>query len=483
MKKKLGCLSAIALAVLFLVVFLIRGCFAENIENRSEAHKNNEVNKTEVWTCAMHPFIRSNKPGKCPICGMALIPLKEEDKDSNSPILTLSPEAVKLAEVQTTPVERKIAQAEVRMTGKIEYNETKTVTISTRFSGRIEKLYLNYLGVHLNKGDHIAELFSPDLNILQRELILTKNNLDMAEKTEDKSIVENKLLTFEAAKNKAKIWGLTDDQVNSILSKHAITQTLNLYSPISGIVIKQNFLQGQYFKEGDTLFTISDTTGLWLLLDAYEQDISFLRYGQKVEFSVEAYSGKKFYGTIAFISPILDEQTRTIKVRVVVNNKNGMLKPGMFANAVVFSKLGEKGIVISPDLKGKWISPMHPEIIKDEPGKCDICGIDLVSAEKFIQNDTTLTQKVILPLVIPSTAPLITGKRAVVYVETKPDTYEGREVVLGSKVGNYYIINEGLKEGEKVVTNGNFKIDSELQILAKPSMMNQPQESIKNNNR
>ncbi len=483
MKNKLGWLSAIALAVLLLVVFLIRWCSVANIENKPEEDKSSEKSKVETWTCAMHPFIRSNKPGKCPICGMTLIPLKEEDKDSNSPVLTLSSEAVKLAEVQTSTVERKIAQAEVRMTGKIEYNETKTLTISTRFSGRIEKLYLNYLGVHLNKDDHIAELFSPDLNILQRELILTKNNLDTAEKAEDKSILENKLLTFEAAKNKAKIWGLTEEQVSDILSKHTITQTLNLYSPISGVVIKQNFLQGQYFKEGDTLFVISDTSELWLILDAYEQDISLLRYGQKVEFLVEAYPGKFFYGTIAFISPILDEQTRTIKVRVVVNNKNGMLKPGMFVNAVVFSKLGEKGVVISPDLKGKWIRPMHPEIIKDEPGKCDICGIDLLPAEKFIQNDTTLNQKVILPLVIPSTAPLITGKRAVVYVETKPGTYEGREVVLGSKVRDYYIINEGLKEGEKVVTNGNFKIDSELQILAKPSMMNQPQESIKNNNR
>jgi len=475
MKKKLFyiSLSIAVLAVLLLLVFLIRGCFSANIENKSEKHNHNAETKTEIWTCAMHPFIRSNKPGKCPICGMTLTLLKEEKKDSGTAVLQLSPETVKHAEIEVSIVGRKDAQAEVRLVGKIEYNETRTVTISARFPGRIEKLLLNYMGAYLNKGDHIAELFSPELYVLQRELIITKDNLEAAEKSGDKSMVKHKGLIFTAAKNKAKIWGITDDQISNILNQHIITQTLNLYSPISGVVVKQNFLQGQYFKEGDTLFVISDTTELWLMLEAYEQDITFLCYGQKVEFSVEAYPGRTFYGTIAYISPILDEKTRTIKVRVVVNNKDGKLKPGMFVHAVIFAQLGEKGIVIPPDLKGKWISPMHPEIIKDGPGKCDICGIDLVPTEKFVKINTTLDQKVNLPLVIPSTAPLITGKRAVVYVEKSRGVYEGREVVLGPKAGNFYIVNEGVEEGEKVVTNGNFMIDSELQILAKPSMMNQ----------
>ena len=465
-------LSVVIFAVLLLLAFLIRGCPAANTENKTEKHNHSIETKAEVWTCAMHPFIRSDKPGKCPICGMNLIPLKEEKQDTGAAVLQLSPEAVKLAEVEVSPVERKAIQAEIRLIGKLEYNEPRTVTISARFPGRIEKLFLNYMGAYLNKGDHIAELFSPELYVLQRELIITKDNVEAVEKSGDNSLIEHKKLIFISAKNKAKIWGITDEQINNILNQHIITQTLNLYSPISGVVVKQNFLQGQYFKEGDTLFVISDTTQLWLMLDAYEQDISFLRYGQEVEFSVEAYPGEKFYGTIAYINPVLNEDTRTVKVRVVVNNKNGKLKPGMFARAVVFAQVGEKNIIVSPDLKGKWVSPMHPEIIKNGPGKCDICGMDLVPAEKFIKSDTSLNKKINLPLVIPSSAPLITGKRAVVYVENKPGVYEGREVVLGPKVGNFYIVNEGLKEGEKVVTNGNFMIDSELQILDKPSMMN-----------
>lgn len=475
MKKKMIYLSlcVIVFIILLTMIFLVRGWFFASTETKLGEQKSlSKETKAEIWTCSMHPFIRSDKPGNCPICGMTLVPLKEEKKDPGVAVLQLSSDAIKIAEVEVSPVERKAVRAEIRLTGKIEHNETKTVTISARFPGRIEKLFLNYIGAYLNKGDHIAELFSPELYVLQRELLITKDNMEAAEKSENKTTIKSISFIFTAAKNKAKIWGLTDEQINGILNQHIITQTLNLCSPISGIVIKQNFLQGQYFREGDTLFVISDTSELWLLLDAYEQDILFLRYGQKIEFSVEAYPGEKFYGTIAYINPVLNEDTRTVKVRVVVINKDGKLKPGMFARAVVFAQVGEKNIIVSPDLKGKWVSPMHPEIIKNGPGKCDICGMDLVPAEKFIKSDTSLNKKINLPLVIPSTAPLITGKRAIVYVENKPGTYEGREVVLGPKVGNFYIVNEGLNEGEKVVTNGNFMIDSELQILAKPSMMN-----------
>lgn len=481
--KKLSFLGLCILIIsttFFLLFFLSRGCSVMNTKNKPEQRNHSAENNTKIWTCAMHPFIRSNKPGKCPICGMTLIPLGNVNKDSGETVLELPPETAKLAGVQVSSVERKIAKAEIRLTGKIEYNESKTLTISTRFSGRIEKLFLNYIGAFVNKGDHLAEIFSPDVCVLQRELILGKNNVEMAKKGGNQSAIKEQASLLNAAQNKAKIWGLTNEQINKILHDKIVTQTFELLSPISGIVIKQNFLQGQYFKEGETLFVISDISELWLLLDAYELDIPFLRYGQKVEFSVDAYPGELFSGTISYINPILNETTRTIKIRVLVNNKDGKLKPGMFAHAVILSLLGEKGIVMAEDFKGKWISPMHPEIIKDSPGKCDICGMDLIPAEKFIQSDSTLTQDTDLPLVIPSTAPLITGKRAIVYVEKEPGKYEGREVILGPKVDDSYIVKDGLKEGEKVVTSGNFMIDSELQLLAKPSMMNLPKETAKN---
>jgi len=191
-----------------------------------------------------------------------------------------------------------------------------------------------------------------------------------------------------------------------------------------------------------------------------------------VEFTVEAYPGEVFDGKVSFIDPILHEKTRTVKVRLNIENPDGRLKPGMFVRATVKSKLSEDGRIVADYLKGKWISPMHPEVIKDGPGKCDVCGMPLVRAEML--GFAGSEESAVPPLVIPASAPLITGKRAIVYLkltEKEKPTFIGREVVLGSRAGDYYIVKSGLKEGEEVVVSGNFKIDSALQIEAKPSMM------------
>ena len=180
-----------------------------------------------------------------------------------------------------------------------------------------------------------------------------------------------------------------------------------------------------------------------------------------------------FHGTIAFIEPEVDRRTRTVPVRVNVPNPEGRLKPGMFVRATVASRLAEDGKVHAPEFAGKWISPMHPEIVKDGPGQCDVCGMDLVPAEELGLVDSG---KQPAPLIVPASAVLRTGKRAVVYVE-KPEaerpTYEGREIVLGPRAGDVFLVESGLEAGERVVTNGAFKIDSALQIQAKPSMMSE----------
>ncbi|GAF96407.1 unnamed protein product, partial [marine sediment metagenome] len=224
---------------------------------------------------------------------------------------------------------------------------------------------------------------------------------------------------------------------------------------------------------GTKIYTIADLSQVWVQLDAYESDLAWLRYGQQVEFTTETYPGEIFKGRITFINPVLDEDTRTVKVRVNVPNPDQKLKPGMFVRAQVRSQLAAGGQVFDASLIGKWISPMHPEIVKDGPGKCDICGMDLVPAEELGYPIPKRAPEA--PLVIPSTAPLITGKRAVVYVrlpDREEPTFEGREVLLGQRAGDHYIVRHGLKEGELVVTAGNFKIDSALEIKARPSMMN-----------
>jgi Cu(I)/Ag(I) efflux system membrane fusion protein len=217
---------------------------------------------------------------------------------------------------------------------------------------------------------------------------------------------------------------------------------------------------------------VADLSQVWVKLDAYESDLPWIRYGQEVTFTAEAHPGEVFKGWISFIAPTLDARTRTVKVRVNVNNPDDRLKPEMFVRAVVKSHMAQEGKVMDPNMAGKWTCPMHPSVVRDRAGTCDICGMNLVTTESlgYVAAESAGP----LPLVIPASAPLITGKRAVVYVK-KPDmanpTFEGREIVLGPRAGDYYIVREGLTEGESVVTSGNFKIDSALQIQAKPSMM------------
>lgn len=211
---------------------------------------------------------------------------------------------------------------------------------------------------------------------------------------------------------------------------------------------------------------------MWVLLDAYETDIALIHYGQQVSLEVPAFPGREFTGFVAYVAPDLDERTRTIKVRLNVPNPDGRLRPGMFVRALLKVPLTAGGRAYGPELAGKFICPMHPEITSDGAGKCSICEMPLEPAEKLghVRAEDTVS----LPLVIPASAPLLTGKRAVVYVRL-PDTnrlvFEGRNIQLGPRAGEHYLVLEGIKEGERVVTHGNFKIDSELQIRGRPSMM------------
>ncbi|MGB7325011.1 MAG: efflux RND transporter periplasmic adaptor subunit, partial [Rubripirellula sp.] len=277
----------------------------------------------------------------------------------------------------------------------------------------------------------------------------------------------------ESAREKLRLLGLTTKQIQTIEQRGKSSETVTIYSPVGGVVVAKNKQEGDRVQTGDRIYTVADLNVLWVQMDAYESDLAWLRYGQDVEFTTEAYPGEVFRGRIAFIDPVLNEDTRTVKVRVNVPNDDGRLKPEMFVRAIVQSDIAAGGRVLSASLAGKWISPMHPEIIKDQPGDCDICGMPLVRAESlgYVTAEPTNAAK---PLIVPVKAVLLTGTRAIVYIQV-PDadkpTYEGREIVIGPRAGDFYLVKAGLDEGDLVVTNGNFKLDSALQISAKPSMM------------
>ncbi|MCD6459764.1 efflux RND transporter periplasmic adaptor subunit [bacterium] len=413
----------------------------------------------------MHPQIKLPKPGKCPICSMDLIPLKNsETGNDNDREITISDYSAKLLELETTEVIRKFVNTAVRMVGKIDYDETKVSYISAWVPGRLDRLYVNYTGIPVKKGDHMADIYSPDLLTAQEELIQALKTVKELNASESQIILQTAKSTVEAVREKLRLFGLNPDQIKQIEQQKKTRDHITINAPISGIVIHKNGQEGMYVKTGTRIYTIADISTVWVELDAYESDLQWIRYGSKVEFTTETYPGKIFKGTISFIDPIINPNTRTANVRVIVPNESLALKPGMFVRALVRSKVADNGQIMNKELAGKWISPMHPEIIKDEPGICDVCGMPLVSAESL---GYVNGKEQNAPLVIPVSATMRTGKRAVVYVELpdrKKTVYEGREIVLGARVGDYYIVRNGLTEGERVVTRGAFKLDAELQI-------------------
>lgn len=412
MKNRIVIAAAVALVV---GLGIGRGCAPRQVRmDAAETSGLQSAAKTEVWTCSMHPQIRQPKAGKCPICGMDLIPVATDSGDSaDAPRrLVLSPAARELAEIAVAPVERRSVAVEIRMVGKVRFDETRLAYIAPRVAGRIDRLVANFVGMSVKAGDPLADLYSPELVSAQQELLQAAKLPGGA---------SDALLA--ATRERLRLWGLTAEQIAGIERSGQVRDHVTFTSPIGGIVVEKEAREGQYVETGMRLFTVADLSQVWVLLDAYESDLAVLRNGQAVEFEAEAYPGEPFQGILAFIDPVLNPMTRTVKVRVEVANADGRLKPEMFVRALVRASATAEG------------------------------------AEA--------------PLVIPASAPLVTGKRAVVYVAVpqKEGAYEGREVVLGPRAGDFYVVREGLQEGEQVVVNGAFKIDSSLQIQGRPSMM------------
>ena len=414
--------------VLLVVVFLLGRCSMPSSTDSHAGHDHGtdegSLEEPSTWTCSMHPQIQQPESGDCPICGMDLIPLIIDGGADDGPrTLSMSESSRALAAIQTTVVERRFPEAEIRLVGKLDYDETKVKSLTARFPARIDELFVNFNGVPVKEGDHLARVYSPELLTAQSELLTAYRYDPQSTAT-------------QSAKEKLRLWDLLPDQIEAILESGKAKDHFELKAPVSGIVVHKNVNEGDYIKTGQPLFKIVDLSTLWLRLDAYESDLAWLRFGQTVDFSVESYPGKTFQGKITFINPELDRKTRTVSVRVNVPNGEATLKPGMFAKAIARSRIAQAGNVYAPEYAGKWISPMHPEIVKDAAGSCDICGMDLVPAEElgYVQDPDAEA-----PLVVPASAVLRTGKRAVVYVE-KPNaerpTYEGRVVEIGLRAGD-----------------------------------------------
>lgn len=473
-KLSRGQLATLVLAVM--VAFVLGGLIfgGDHSASGNTQESSGENTAPTVWTCSMHPQIKLSRPGQCPICFMDLIPLESGSGDDLGPRqLRLSETARQLARIETSPAVRAFGEAEVRMVGRVTWDETRLAYITAWAPGRLDRLYADYTGIRVAKGDHLVELYSPELLAAQEELIQAAAAVEVLGDTRSTVLKSTSEATVEAAREKLRLYGLAPEQIREIETSRKTSDRLTINAPVGGVVVRLDEREGAYVTTGSRIYTIADLSRLWVTFEAYESDLPWLRYAQPVTFSSPSFPGDEFTAVISFIDPVVNKDTRTVKVRGIVENKKVRLKPDMFVQGKVRSKLDSYGRVIDEYLAGKWISPMHPEVVKNGPGQCDVCGMDLVPAESLGYAGKAVTKEE-APLLIPASAPLLTGKRAVVYVEIPDDEgplFEGREVELGPRAGDFYVVVSGIEEGEKVVTNGAFKIDSELQLQAKPSMM------------
>lgn len=406
-------ITAVIAAVLGLGVgyLVFGGNNAEVVHDHSTMTTETTAASEEIWTCSMHPQIRQPEPGDCPICGMDLILL--EDGGSDNPlVLKMTESSVKLANIQTTVIGQKTDAAgkTFRLTGKVHADERQASSQVAHIPGRIEKLYVTFTGEQVSKGQKLATIYSPDLITAQRELLEAMKLQDL-----NPNLVE-------AARNKLRYLKIGEQTIKSIEERGTIQENFTVYAEETGIVTEKRVSVGDYVRQGEPLFSLMNLRKVWVLFDAYEEDLGAISIGDKIEFTTPSASNKIFKTTVTFIDPIINSATRTAAVRTEVNNRNGLLKPEMLVTGIL---------------------------------------------QKIAKSKSELS--------VPKSAVLWTGKRSVVYVKV-PDTeipsFEFHEVELGESVGSSYRILSGLEAGQEVVTYGSFTIDAAAQLNNQASMMN-----------
>ena len=368
-----------------------------------------EIN--QMWTCSMHPQIMQPEPGDCPICGMDLIPVDGGSEGLLVDQFKLTENAMALANIQTSIVgNSNVDENRIKLSGRIVENEEANTVQVGYFSGRIERLNVSFTGEEIRKGQLLATIYSPELYAAQQELIIAA------------SLKESQPVLYNAVRNKLKLWKLSENQINQIESSGKVKENFPVYATVSGTVTEKLVEQGDYIKQGQPLLKIANLNTVWGNFDVYENQIDRFKKGQEVVVTTNAYPNKEFKGKVDFIDPVLNTKTRIVTLRVVLNNRDDVFKPGMFITAKI-----------------EGIKNEHQEI-----------------------------------LVIPVSAVLWTGERSVVYLKTNPDQpfFEMQEVVLGNRIGNEYEVLEGLFVGNEIVTNGTFTVDAAAQLQGKKSMMN-----------
>lgn len=406
--------------------------------------------KITSYRSTMMPGEVSQTPRKDSM-GMDMVPVY----DAEDSMLELSDHARAMASVETVAVERRKLMREIRVIGKVQYNETGLANVTTRVEGYVERLFVDYTGVEVKLGDHLVEIYSPDLVVAQQEMLIA------LESGRSSNFVES-------STRKLLRWGLTQEQVDELIRNRKIHERLTLYSPVKGTVTEKLIVQESAVKPGDVLYRLANLESVWVYLDIYESDLPWVQYGQMVEIKSEAVPGQVFTGRVWLINPVLNEESRTVKVLINISNAEQKLKPGMFVSAVIRAEMTADGTLAPTGVEGQWTCPMRPLIVLPQGGECPGHKMALVQIP-----GTPASAKpagALLPLAVPVTAVLDSGVRKLVYVEKSKGRFAPVEIVTGPRTDDSYSVLSGLSEGDRVVTRGNFLLDSQFQIRGLPSL-------------
>lgn len=385
--------------------------FGSDSGEASGDHDHETSEAESMWTCSMHPQIMQPEPGDCPICGMDLIPAENSSEGLEANQFSLTDNAMKLANIQTTIVGKGSGmEGKVSLSGKIEINEDKKAVMPAHFNGRIEKLYVNTVGDRVKRGQIVASVYSPELVAAQQELITAAK------------LKNSQPQLYNAVRKKFNNWMISDAMLDEIVETGNVRTNWPVHSNVTGTITEIMVEEGSHIQDAMPILKVSNLGTVWAVFDAYESQISNLEEGQTLDIRVNALQNEKLNGKISFIDPILDTDSRTVEVRVILNNDSNKLKPGMFVKAEV-------------------------------------------EVDKAVKTET---------LEVPKTAVMWTGERSLVYVKTSSTepVFEMREVVLGNSSGETYQVLSGLESGTEIVTNGTFTVDAAAQLQGKNSMMN-----------
>lgn len=369
----------------------------------------------QTYYCPMHPTYMSDRPGDCPICNMKLVLAQGDSAAAASGIeglatVRIQPERKQLIGVQLGPVERKEVSRTIRAVGRVEYNEKALSAVSLKFGGWIEELYLKATGDLVKKGEPLFAIYSPDLLEAQRNYLLALGAAK-AQGAAAAGLGPSLDQSLLSARERLLLWDIGVEELDEIESTGEPQTRLVVRSKVDGVVTEKNVVQGTFAEPGKDLYRVADLSMVWINADIYEYEVPLVKAGVEAKVHLSSLPEEFLTGKVVFVYPYLDQETRTVRARLEFENRDGRLKPGMYATVSVMVPLGEQ-------------------------------------------------------IVVDDGAILDSGARQIAFVEIEEGRFEPRQVKVGPRVDGLVVVLDGLKEGEKVVTSGNFLIDSESRLKA-----------------